>query len=116
MDKVFIEKLRVQCIIGVDDNERKRPQDILVSITLHADTRRAAKTDKIADCVDYETLSREIRALAERARRFTVEALAEDVARLCLGRPGVRKARVRVEKPGAVRAAETVGVEIERRK
>ena len=116
MDKVFIEKLRVRCIIGVYENERKTPQDIFVSITLHADTRRAAKTDKAAECVDYDALSQEIRALAESARRFTVEALAEDVVRLCLDRPGVRKVRVRVEKPDAVREAETVGVEIERKK
>ncbi|MBE3043071.1 dihydroneopterin aldolase, partial [Candidatus Bathyarchaeota archaeon] len=45
---------------------------------------------------------------------FTVEALAEDIARLCLRRPGVQKVAVKVEKPGAVTGAESVGVEIER--
>jgi dihydroneopterin aldolase len=51
---------------------------------------------------------------AESAGRLTVEALATDLARLCLQEPGVQKVRVRVEKPGAVRFARSVGVEIER--
>jgi dihydroneopterin aldolase len=45
-----------------------------------------------------------------------VEALAADLARLCLETRGVEKVRVRVEKPGAVRFSRSVGVEIERTK
>ncbi len=46
--------------------------------------------------------------------RFTLEALAEDIAQLCLEDPRVLKTTVRVEKPGAVRFSQSVGVEIER--
>jgi dihydroneopterin aldolase len=53
-------------------------------------------------------------AHAESAGRLTVEALAADLASLCLSEPGVHRVRVRVEKPGAVRFARSVGVEIER--
>jgi len=53
-------------------------------------------------------------ALAEQAKRFTLEALAEDIAQLCLEDPRVLKTTVRVEKPGAVRFSQSVGVEIER--
>jgi dihydroneopterin aldolase len=45
---------------------------------------------------------------------LTVEALAEDLARICLEEHGVKRALVRVEKPGAVRFTRSVGVEIER--
>jgi len=55
-------------------------------------------------------------AHAETAQRLTVEALAADLARLCLDELGVQKVRVRVEKPGAVRFSRSVGVEIEREK
>ena len=114
MDKTFIENLHIHCIIGVNDWERTTPQDILVSVGVFSDTHKAGQSDKIADCVDYARLSGQIRELAEAAQRFTVEALAEDIAALCLTNPGVRKASVRVEKPGAVRGSDTVGVEIER--
>ena len=114
MDKILIQNLRVQGILGVNDWERTTPREIVVNVALFTDMRRAAQSDDIADCVDYSQVAKEIRALVEGARRFTVEALAEDIANLCLSRPGVQKVTVRVEKPGAVTDAESVGVEIER--
>ena len=114
MDKVIIKNLLARGIIGVNDWERKRPQDILINITLFTDTLRAAKTDDINDCVNYSTVSKKVQAHAETAERLTVEALANDLAEICLEEKDVQKVVVRVEKPGAVRFAESVGVEIER--
>jgi FolB domain-containing protein len=114
MDKVIIHDLLVRGIIGVNDWERNRAQDILINITLFTDTRRAAETDNIADCVNYSTMSKRIQAHAETAQRLTVEALANDLAKICLEEKGVQMVILRVEKPGAVRFAKSVGVEIER--
>lgn len=114
MDKVFISDLLARGIIGVNDWERKRPQDILINITIFTDTRRAADTDHINDCVNYSSVSKKVLAHAETAHRLTVEALANDLAKLCLEENGVQRVMVRVEKPGAVRFAASVGVEIER--
>jgi len=114
MDIVFIRNLRVRGILGVHEWERQQPREILINVTLFTDTRRAAETDDIADCVDYSQAAQKIRALVDGAERFTVEALAEDIANLCLSQPRVQKVTVRVEKPGAVEGAESVGVEIER--
>ncbi len=114
MDKIIIKNLLSRGIIGVNESERKRPQDILINITLFTDTRRAAKTDDINDCVNYSTISKKVQAHAESVERLTVEALANDLAKICLEEKNVEKVVVRVEKPGAVRFAESVGVEIER--
>jgi FolB domain-containing protein len=114
MDKVIIKNLLARGIIGIRDWERKRAQDILINITLYTDTRRAADTDDIGDCADYSTVTKKVQAHAESAGRFTVEALANDLARICLGENNVQSVVVRVEKPTAVRFAESVGVEIER--
>jgi len=114
MDKVIIKNLLARGIIGIRDWERKRPQDILINITLFNDTHRAGETDDINDCADYSTVSKKVLAHAESAGRFTVEALANDLAKLCLEEANVQKVIVCVEKPGAVRFAESVGVEIER--
>ena len=114
MDKVIIKNLLARGIIGVNDWERKRPQNILINITLLTDTRRAAQTDNLGDCVNYSTMSKKVLAHAESVNRLTVEALANDLAKLCLEEEGVQTVIVRVEKPGAVRFAESVGVEIER--
>ena len=114
MDRVIIKDLLVRGIIGVNDWERKRAQDILINITLFTDTRRAAETDSIVDCVDYSKMSKRIQAHAESAERLTVEALANDLVKICFEDKGVQKVVLRVEKPGAVRFAKSVGVEIER--
>jgi len=114
MDKVIIKDLLARGIIGINDWEREHPQDILINIVVMTDTRRAAQTDDIADCVNYRTLAKAVLQHAESAARLTVEALANDIAKICLDQSGVERAIVRVEKPGAVRFAASVGVEIER--
>src|SRR5512134_3374854 len=114
MDKVIIKDLLVRGIIGINDWERKRAQDILINVTLFTDTHRAAASDSITDCVNYSTMSKKLQAHAESAQRLTVEALANDLAKICLEDQNVHRVILRVEKPGAVRFAKSVGVEIER--
>jgi FolB domain-containing protein len=114
MDQVLIKDLVARGILGINDWERERPQEILINIVLFADLKKAGKTDNIGDCVDYRTVAKKVIAHAESAHRLTVEALAADLAGICLEMPGVVKVRMRVEKPGAVRFARSVGVEIER--
>jgi FolB domain-containing protein len=114
MDQVLIKDLLVRGIIGINDDERKNPQDILVNIVLFTNSKIAAKSDKIKDCVNYRTVTKKVYAHTETAQRFTVEALAADIAQICLQENNVLGVRVRVEKPGAVRFARSVGIEIER--
>lgn len=116
MDKTFIKDLLVRGIIGIRDWEREKVQDILINVTAFSDTTQAAVTDDIEYCVDYSALAKKIQIHAETAARLTVEALANDLAKICLQEEKVQKVIVRVEKPGAVRFAKSVGVEIERRR
>ena len=116
MDQVFIRDLIARGIIGVNDWEREKPQEILINIVLLADLHKAGNSDDIQDSVNYRTVAKKVLAHAETAQRQTVEALAADLARFCLEEPGVQQVRVRVEKPGAVRFSRSVGVEIERTK
>jgi FolB domain-containing protein len=114
MDKIIIKDLLARGILGINDWEREKPQDILINLTLFADTRLAGRTDDLDESVNYRTVAKKVQAHAESAGRLTVEALAEDLAELCLQEKGVQRVVVRVEKPGAVRFAASVGVEIER--
>jgi FolB domain-containing protein len=113
-DVIFIEDLLVRCIIGIHDWERKARQDVLVNIELEADTSPAGASDVFEDAVDYRALAKRVIAMAEASSYQLVEALAEEIARLSLADGRVRRARVRVEKPGALRFARSVGVVIER--
>jgi FolB domain-containing protein len=113
-DRIEIKDLLVRGILGVNDWEREKPQDILINVSIDTDLRSAGTSDKLDDTVNYRTISKKIIEHVEKSSRYTVEALATDVARLCLAVSGVQRVRVRVEKPGALRFARSVGVEIER--
>lgn len=116
MDKIIIKNLMARGIIGLNDWEREKPQEILINIEVDTDIRRAGETDDIQFSVNYRTIAKKALKHAETVERLTVEALAEDIAGLCLEDENAVRARVRIEKPGAVRFAESVGVEIERSK
>ncbi len=116
MDQVFISDLVARGIIGTNDSEREKPQEIRINIILFADQSKAGNSDDIKDCINYRTVAKKVITHAETAHRFTMEALAADLALLSLEEAGVMKVQVRVEKPGAVRFAKSVGVEIERSK
>jgi len=116
MDQIFVKDLIARGIIGINDWEREKPQEILINIVVFADLRNAGTTDDLQYSVNYRTITKKALAHAESAKRFTVEALAADLAKICLQENGVLKVRVRVEKPAAARFAQSVGVEIERQR
>ncbi len=116
MDQIFISNLVARGIIGLNAWEREKPQEILMNIVIFADLRKAGQSDAVEDSVNYRSVAKKVLAHAETAQRQTVEALAADLARICLEEPGAQKVRIRVEKPGAVRFSSSIGVEIERAK
>ena len=114
MDRILIHDLLVRCIIGVNDDERRDKQDVVLNLAISADLAKAGASDRFEDAVDYRAIKKQVMALAENSRFFLVEALAEAVAHICLAHPQVKEVRVRVEKPAALRFARSVGVEITR--
>jgi FolB domain-containing protein len=112
MDRIFIRDLLVRCIVGVNEHERRAEQDVLVQITLYVDLHCAGRTDSLDDTVDYSGLKKRIKEAAEKSRFYLVEALAQRIADECLEDSRVKAVSVVVEKPGALRFARTVGVEI----
>ncbi|MGQ9849324.1 MAG: dihydroneopterin aldolase [Aggregatilineaceae bacterium] len=113
-DKIIVQDLLLRGIIGFNDWEREKKQDILINLTLFTDTRRGGLTDDPADILNYRTITKAIIAHVEESSYQTVEALAAAIARLCVVDHGAERVIVRVEKPGALRFARSVGVEIER--
>ncbi len=114
MDEIFIHDLLIRSVIGISEREREQPQDILVNITLFADTAPAGRSDDLNLSINYRSVAKKVLAHCEVVHRYTVEALAEDIADFCLNEFGVSAVTVMVEKPGAVRFAQSVGVKIHR--
>jgi dihydroneopterin aldolase len=110
---IFVRDLRLEASIGILEHERKAPQILVVSITLEVeDTPLGA--GGLDDVVDYRTPADLARAILAEGHIDLVEIYADRLATACLGEPGVRNVKVRVEKPAAIPDAAGAGVELYR--
>jgi FolB domain-containing protein len=116
MDRILVTDLAVRCVLGVEDWERREPQEVLISVALGTDLAPAARSDRIEDAIDYRALKKKLMEEIEGSSYHLIETLAERVAALCLEDERVSEVEVRVEKPGALRFARTVAVEITRQR
>jgi 7,8-dihydroneopterin aldolase/epimerase/oxygenase len=115
MDKVFIEGLEIEALIGIYDWERRIRQPLSFDIEMSFDNTVPAASDAIADTLDYKAVSKRLVGFVSQSDFGLVETLAERCAALVLDEFGVSEVRLRLSKPGAVRGARAVGVEIVRR-
>ena len=113
-DRIHLRDLAARCIVGFNDWEREKKQDILINVTLHADLAKACASDRVEDSIDYKTLKNRILALVEESECHLIERLAESIAEVCLEGSLVQRVDVSVDKPGALRFARSVAVEITR--
>ena len=113
---VFVRDLVLQAEIGVRRHEKRRQQPIRVNIDLTVKEDARPLDDRLENVVDYETLIEGVRRLIGAGHINLVETLAEQIAGLALSDSRVIATRVRVEKLQVVKDAESVGVEIERRR
>jgi dihydroneopterin aldolase/D-erythro-7,8-dihydroneopterin triphosphate epimerase len=112
-----IRDLLVRGILGINPEERRERQDILINVTMWADTRPAAASDDIADAVNYRTIAKAMIAHIEGSQSYLVERLAADLAAICFAQDArVQAVEIAVEKPGALRFARSVGVVLYRRR
>jgi len=114
MDRIYIRDLKLRCIIGIYPDERRERQDVVINVTLETDLAPAAASDRIEDAVDYKGLKKRIIALVEGSACQLIETLADRVAALALEDQRVRRVTVTVDKPGALRFARSVAVELTR--
>ena len=114
MDKIFINDLQVETVIGIFDWEREIKQTISINLEMEFDISKAAKSDDINDSLDYKKVSKRIISLCEKADSYLVENLIEKIAQVVLKEFPVSKVTISLEKPGALRGSKSVGIKITR--
>jgi dihydroneopterin aldolase/D-erythro-7,8-dihydroneopterin triphosphate epimerase len=115
LDRIIIRDLLVRGIVGINPDERKNRQDILVNVTMWTDTRPAAASDNIDDAVNYRTVTKALIHHIENSQPFLVERLAADLVQICFETDTrVQAVELTVEKPTALRFARSVGLTIYR--
>lgn len=114
LDIVFIRNLEVSTVIGVYDWERTVQQCLLIDLQMAWNNQQAAENDDITKALDYAKVSATIEDFAVSNQFQLVETFAEKLAALLQQQFTIPWLRLTITKPGAVPAAQGVGVEIER--
>ena len=109
---LFIKNLKVTCIIGADKYEREHAQEICLQLFLWTDIAKASRSDNLEDALDYRAIYDEVVRRVEHSKFYLIERLAYEVATICLQHPLTRKAKVVIEKVGALEKAESSGIEL----
>jgi len=113
-DIVFIKGLRPRAILGLNEWEREKPQELEIDIEMAHDIRAAAADEDIEKSVNYRAVAKAVMKHTVEGKYLLVETLAENLAKLIREEFGVAWVRLRIAKPGAVRFSDAVGVIIER--
>lgn len=113
MAVIRITNLRLRTIIGANDWERDHKQDLVINLRIEFDASASGNSDKLADTVDYKTITKEVIAEVEGSSYELLEKLATRLLEIVENYAGVQHARIRIDKPHALRFADSVSVEIE---
>jgi len=116
MATIKITNLKLRTIIGIHDWERKHKQDIVINVTIQFDAAKACKSDAIEDTVDYKAITKQIIKDVEASDFFLLEKLAKLILNIAMNNPSVHEAAVRVDKPFALRFADSVSIELNQKR
>ncbi len=114
MDRIFVNDLRVDAIVGIWDWERAMTQSVSIDLEMAWDVRPAAESDDINATLDYRAVSKRVAAFVGESRFRLIETMAENIAELIQTEFGVTWLCVSIRKPAAVHGSRDVGVRIER--
>ena len=118
-DVIFFKGAPFRCCLGVTDEERAQPQEVLLDVELTADLSQAGESDDLSHTIDYSEVWQAVRERVEDNSFRLLEALAHRVATMLLERFAIaEQATVRATKPAALRARNVAatGVEVTRRR
>ena len=115
-DKITLTELVVPCKIGIFDWERKVKQKISITIEFPANIPRAARFDDIRYATDYKAIAKHIIQFVSESQFYLIETLAERLALSLLQKFALKEIKLSVSKPGAIRGAKNVGIEIVRKR
>ena len=110
---IDVENLRLRTFIGFNPEEREKQQDVVINVTIRHRLNPRVATDAVDAALDYKAITKRIIRHVEAGRFLLLEKLTGDVLDICCADPAVEYARVRIDKPHALRFADSVSVTLE---
>lgn len=107
---IRIKNLRLRTYIGINDDEIKNQQDVVINVKIQYDAKRASDSDQMHDALNYKTITKAIIRLVEDNRFSLLEKLTADVLAIASDHPWVTFAEAEVDKPHALRFSDSVSL------
>lgn len=112
---INIRNLRLRTFIGFNAEEMEKQQDVVINIEINYSLAQSVLRDEVADALNYKVITKKVIAHVENGRFLLLEKLVADVLDICSDHPGVNHARVSIDKPHALRFADSVSLTLEYR-
>ncbi|MCE9686892.1 MULTISPECIES: dihydroneopterin triphosphate 2'-epimerase [Shewanella] len=109
---IRIKNLRLRTFIGIKEDEIQNRQDVVVNIVIHYCAEKARNSDKVEDALNYRTITKRVIGLIENNRFSLLENLTNQVLAIASEHAWVEFASVEIDKPHALRFADSVSMEL----
>ncbi|MDJ1175428.1 dihydroneopterin aldolase [Roseofilum capinflatum] len=109
---IKITNLRLRTLIGINDWEREKKQDVVINIKIGFDAEKSSETDKIEDTVNYKLITKQIIEQVESRSYGLIERMAQTIIDVVMEDPQVIWTKVKVDKPYALRFSDSVSVKL----
>ena len=113
---INIKNLRLRTFIGFNPEEQEKQQDVIINAEIHYPTYSACETDNQDDAVNYKDITKRMISWVEEGKFKLLEKLSADLLDISLEHKHVKYAKVSVDKPHALRFADSVSITMEGRK
>lgn len=110
---INVSNLRLRTFIGFNPEEMEKQQDVVINIEIHYPADKACDMDDVDNALDYKAITKGIIQHVEEGRFLLLEKLVKDLLELCIEHPWVQFAKVRVDKPHALRFADSVSLTLQ---
>ena len=110
---IRISNLRLRTFIGFNPDEKAKKQDVVINIGIRYRLDGHVLDDRVDDALNYKTVTKRVIDLVENGRFLLLEKLTADVLDACSEHRDVVHAAVTIDKPHALRFADSVSLTLE---
>ena len=114
--KIHIQDLRLRTYIGINDDEKKNQQDVVINIRIHYHAEKAVSFNLIDEALNYRTITKKVIKHVESNRFLLLERMTDEVLSLVMDHFQVMWADVTIDKPHALRFSDSVSITLSARR
>ncbi|MBS9403976.1 dihydroneopterin triphosphate 2'-epimerase [Halomonas sp. TRM85114] len=107
---IRIKNLRLRTHIGIKEDEIHNRQDVVINAVIRYHADKAVEFNHIEQALNYRTITKQVIALVEDNRFLLLERMTREVLDLIMGHVAVLTAQVEIDKPHALRFADSVSI------